>query len=142
MKTVLKYEFTRPKVFSDGKIESHDGTGDSGSKCFNGTQESEVEGDGRDGQCKTVYVVDWLSSTRGQVSFYFQVDFSALNRFLNDTQAGKTDLQVDLKRIWTHEIGVSFPTEKVLSLGAIWKNCHEEDCSKYYQGQSVPKESR
>ena len=139
MKTVLKYEFTRPKVFSDGKIESHDGTGDSGSKCFNGTQENEVQGDGRDGQCKIVYVVDWLSSTRDQVSFHFQVDFSALKFFKMIRKLVKLNLKVDLKRIWTHEIGVSFPTEKVCSLGAIWKNCHEEDCSKYYQGQSVSK---
>ena len=48
-------------------MESHDGSGDSGSKCFNGTQENQAQGDGRDGQCKTVYVVDWLSSTRNQV---------------------------------------------------------------------------
>ena len=93
LKILAKYpEWTWPKVFSDGKIESHDGTGDSGSKCFNGTQENEVQGDGRDGQCKTVYVVDWLSSTRDQVSFHFQVDFSALKLLLNDTQADNAEL--------------------------------------------------
>jgi len=101
-----KCDYCHSIVFSDGKIESHDESEDSGSKCFNGSQEIEVHGDGRDGQCKTVYVVDWLTNTRNQV---------------------------DLKRIWTHEIGVSFPTEKVCSLGAIWKNCNEDDCSQYYQ---------
>ena len=64
--TVRSY-LTLKKVFSDGKIESHDGSGESGSKCFNGLQESETQGDGRDGQCKTVYVVDWLTNTRDQV---------------------------------------------------------------------------
>ena len=63
----MQLYLTPKKVFSDGKIESHDGSGESGSKCFNGTQESETQGDGRDGQCKTVYVVDWLTNTRDQV---------------------------------------------------------------------------
>ena len=65
--TSYGFIFTLNKVFSDGKIESHDGSGESGSNCFNGSQESETQGDGRDGQCKTVYVVDWLTNTRDQV---------------------------------------------------------------------------
>ena len=59
--------FTLNKVFSDGIIESHDGSGQPGSDCIYGSQQMETQGDGRDGQCKTVYVVYWLANTRDQV---------------------------------------------------------------------------
>ena len=93
-------------VRSDGFLQGHVGDG---SACFNGSETNEVDHEHENGgQCKTVYINEWG----------------------NDWGSFRMN-QSDLKRIWTHEVGLSFDGSKVYSWGHYWKDCRVESCGGF-----------